>query len=178
MPRSHHINKNTSGSLQDNLPLRLRYLKTWFSCSHADWISLESMVFLESVYNWERTLRFKSPKLFPVKTLLPAQSWKCEFSLFLLPYLLSASTIPYHVGPLSPGILNPNKYFCLNKQILKSLLWLSKNYCICMGTALLSYRYDQIPDRKRCKRRRVSFDAWFDSIMTEKHSDIAVTART
>lgn len=46
MLRSHHINKNIMcGSLQGNLPLRLRYLKTWFSYSHADWISLESMGF-------------------------------------------------------------------------------------------------------------------------------------
>lgn len=108
MLRSHHINKNiTCGSLQDNLPLRLRYLRTWFSCSHADWISLESMGFPESVYNWERTLRLKSPTLFPVKILLPAQSWRCKVSLFLMPYLLSASTVPYHVGPLSPWTPKP-----------------------------------------------------------------------
>lgn len=47
-----------------------------------------------------------------------------------------------------------------------------------MGTALLPHRYDPIPDRKPCKGRRVSFDVWFDSIMTEKHGDIAVAART
>lgn len=173
MPRSHHINKNMCGGLQDNLPLRLRYLNTWFSCSHADWISLESMVFSESVYNWERTLRFKSPTLFPVKTLLPAQSWRCEFSLFLMPYLLSASTIPYHVGPFSPWNPKP-KQTTTNLAVMMNCKESSLVEQKLMYFAWALYYFH----RKQCKGRRVSFDVWFDSIMTEKHGDIAVAART
>lgn len=71
MPRSHR--KNTCGSLEDSLHLRLRYLESWFSCSHTDYISLGSMTFLERVYNWGRALRFQSPTQSLVQTLLPAQ---------------------------------------------------------------------------------------------------------
>lgn len=86
-----------------SVPLKFRYLKTWFPVGDAVWGG--GTVLLEDVHHWLWAVRVHSSGPLPVHSLFCACQWRCRLSVAVWSCLHACcflSTLPHHDRILLP----------------------------------------------------------------------------